>query len=106
MRLLLSTVHRSASLVAGRVRPTRVTSWLQMALVHGCSQADTWLCTTPRLVIDVIQLLAPFVVSGAQMDHCWGHLRVSVTDVYLAGHFVAPVTEYLDPVILDPLEIF
>ena len=44
--------------------------------------------TTANWCYSLIWLLC--VAFEAQMDHCWGHFRVSITDLCLAHHFVAP----------------
>ena len=56
-----------------------------------------WLLTSRRLAVNhhttanwchsSIWLL--FVVIGAQINHCWGYFRLSVTDVCSAHHFIA-----------------
>ena len=86
MPLPLPKVHQSPSPVAG---------FLGMSDVHECPVGFKWLWwlfTNRHLVVNrhmtansccpLIWLL--FVAFEAQMDHCWGHFGVSVTDVCLA----------------------
>ena len=92
MHLPLPKIHWSASPVAG---------FLGMSDVHECPVGFKWLWwpftsrhlavnrhTTANWCYPLIWLL--FVAFEAQMDHYWGHFGVSVTDVCLAHHFMAP----------------
>ena len=92
MHLPLPKVHQCASPVAG---------FLGMSDMHECPIGFKWLWwlftsrhlavnhhTTADLCYPLIWLF--FVVFGTQMDHCWGHIGVSVTNVCLAYHLVDP----------------
>ena len=92
MHLPLPTIHCSASPVAG---------YLGVSDVHECPVGFKWLWwlfTSRHLAVNchtaayccypLIWLL--LVAFEAQMDECWDHFRVSVANVCLPHHFMAP----------------
>ena len=86
-----SSVCFSCGWFLGHVRRAWVLSWLQMALVAVHKQSRHLAVdrhTTANQCYPLICLL--FVAFEAQIDHCWDHIRVSITDVCLASYFVAP----------------
>ena len=78
MRVPLPIVHCFASPVAGFLGVSNVHNWLQMALVVVHKQTLVLLSHGCLLMLSID--LATFVVFGIQVDHFWGHFRVSGTD--------------------------